>query len=748
MSETEAFGRYVLEKKLGRGGMAEVFLAHHNDRALYSEPIVIKRVLSHLKENRTFLEMFLREARMVASFSHPNIIKIIDLGKVGSDFFIAMEFVDGLTVDSLGRRFFAQGEPVPVPLVAQLIADAALGLDHVHRARAADGKSPVVHRDISPDNLMVNTDGVTKILDFGIARPEGEENLTKTGVIKGKIPFMPPEQIESKKLDGRTDLYALGVSMFWLLTERRPFDRGTPLLTMSAIVLEAAPPPTRFRPDLPPLVDDIVLALLEKDPELRIPTGAALAEALAPLLTMSRAEVAAVVQRKARESEPPKRRPLLMEQPSDRSQPNETRVVPRRDSPESAMFVARTAVTPSDDRVSPGAVTRATFVGDVAPAIDEHSRTGAFVEGVQRIAPNAETLRFSEAPIVATDAHIAPAMIARSQPSDPAVTVFQPSDGRRSSSTTMGAIAGALVFAAVAAVVVVSLSGGDEPAIAHASASPATSSPSTTTRPPEAPARATEKDLDDQPKDRAPVEAGGQAVVDPVDDDTPVEERAPAEDTQATTGEDLPRESNEKPMLDDDDAPDAPSDRRERDPRDRRRPAQSPGNAAAASASSSSSAASASSASTSLPERETPEPAVEAPKPSKSMRVLSVRAPAHVRFLDGGRRVKPKGNELSVPLSTKSLVAHDTVRDVKTKIPVSDLPIDYDVLPKGTLSIRAVPFAQVYFGKESVGTTPLPSLKVVVGTYKVRLVYEDKEIERVVEVRPGDLTRISENMTK
>jgi serine/threonine protein kinase len=746
VSVPEPFGRYVLEKKLGRGGMAEVFLAFHQDRTVYSEPLVIKRVLSHLKENRTFLEMFLREARMVASFSHPNIVKILDLGKVGDDFFIAMELVDGLTVDGLGRRYFARHEEVPVALAAQLIADAALGLDHVHRARAADGKSTVIHRDISPDNLMVNTDGVTKILDFGIARPEGEENLTKTGVIKGKIPFMPPEQIESKKLDGRTDLYALGISLYWLLTERRPFDRGSPLLTMSAIVEEQAPPPTRFRPDLPPLVDDIVLSLLEKDPDLRIATGAKLHEALTPLLTLSRAEVATIIQRRMREGDPPRRRVLQVDAPS----PAHTRVVPRRDTPESAVFVARTAVTPVDERISPNAVTRATFLGtSPEPAGENGAGTSSVDEsregGRARGSPYAETLRLASAPIEASELVDVPSRVDERRA--PTVTVFSTDTAPPPSSTWKGALIGALAFAGVAIAVVASLPDVSTtmPVTGRVSSNAPAAHPHEAVSVPLAPTALVVDN--EEPSTNSAVDAGVRArhigATASIDD-------AALDD--AADGEALDENRFEI------DPPTRDGLRKGHD-KNRRGQTSTPSTMASTSTTTANkpgvepNKASVEPSVTRDPVAVHREDAQVAAKPKdeqpRAVRKLDVSAPAHVRFLaEGGKRITPQNGVLTLPLSTKTLVAHDTIRDVQTKIPVGDLPIDYGVLPKGQLSIRAVPYAQVYFGKEAVGTTPLPALKVVVGTYKIRLVYEDRVIERVVEVRPGDLTRVSENMTK
>jgi serine/threonine-protein kinase len=268
------FGRYTLLERLGIGGMAEVFRAEQRGVQGFSKEVVIKRILPHLAEDPRFVDMFLREARLAAGVNHPNVVQIFDVGEIGGAYYIAMERVNGLTVRALARRMWRAGQDLPLEVACGVIADAAQGLDVIHSAKDTLGKPlHIVHRDISPDNLMLSRDGTTKILDFGIARSKDAKRLTQTGELKGKIPYMPPEQIESKELDGRCDLYALGISLYWLLTRSRPFDRPSDLATLNSIIKDSPPPPRAKNPDIPPALEILILQLLEKDPERRPATG-------------------------------------------------------------------------------------------------------------------------------------------------------------------------------------------------------------------------------------------------------------------------------------------------------------------------------------------------------------------------------------------------------------------------------------------------------------------------------------------
>lgn len=281
----EQIGGYRILERLGVGGMAEVFLAEQQGPAGFKKRVVVKRVLPHFTFDPRFVELFLREARIAARLSHPNVVQIYELGSADDEYFIVMEHIDGMSLHELARTAWAAGKSLPMELVVGAIADAARGLHHAHELLDEAGQ-PVnlVHRDISPDNLMISRDGVTKVLDFGIAKGNEGTNLTRTGELKGKVPYMPPEQLQGGDVDRRADLYALGVSLYWLLTGARPFDGDSDYVILDRVLRSEPEPPRAKNPSIPVQLEAIILSLLSKERERRIPTGAMLADALANLL--------------------------------------------------------------------------------------------------------------------------------------------------------------------------------------------------------------------------------------------------------------------------------------------------------------------------------------------------------------------------------------------------------------------------------------------------------------------------------
>lgn len=283
-------GRYTLKQRLGVGGMAEVYLAEQDGPKMFTKKVVIKRILPSLAQDAGFVAMFVREAQVAARLTHTNVVQIYELGEQKNDdgtveYFIAMEYIDGLTLQRLASASWAKGQAVPVEVVLRTCADAARGLHAAHTLVNDDGKSlGLVHRDISPDNMMVSKEGVTKVLDFGIAKgPDLDGPKTRTGQLRGKVPYMSPEQIQGHALDARTDLWALGVSIYWLLCGERPFDRGTDYHTMAAILADVPKPPSSLNPGVPAGLEHIILALLEKDPTKRPSSGADVADILEEL---------------------------------------------------------------------------------------------------------------------------------------------------------------------------------------------------------------------------------------------------------------------------------------------------------------------------------------------------------------------------------------------------------------------------------------------------------------------------------
>jgi serine/threonine-protein kinase len=286
LKEPVRLGRYTLTGLIGKGGMAEVFLAKQDGPAGFEKTVVVKRIRKALVEEQKFIDMFLREARIAARLNHMNVVQIFELGQEGDEYFIAMEYLDGITLHRAARRSWAMEKSMPMEVVLRCVADAAQGLHHAHTLREANGNlAPLVHRDISPDNLLLTRDGITKVLDFGIAKDHRASELqTMTGEIKGKVPFMSPEQIRGDGLDGRSDLWSLGVTTYWLLTGRRPFDGGSDHMTIDHILRQEPTPLRDINPLVPAEVQTLVLGLLDKDPNGRTSSGAELHDTLVHML--------------------------------------------------------------------------------------------------------------------------------------------------------------------------------------------------------------------------------------------------------------------------------------------------------------------------------------------------------------------------------------------------------------------------------------------------------------------------------
>jgi serine/threonine-protein kinase len=291
----QQLGRYTLIERLGAGGMAEVYLATAESTHGFQKRLVIKRIHRHLADQPSFVEMFSREARVAAKLENTHVVQIFDAGEDGGVPYIAMEYVDGITARDALRRFNAADRLVPIEVATTIIADAARGLDYAHAFALPDGTpAPVIHRDVSLDNLVVAKDGTTKLLDFGIAKTTDPGLVTATGVVKGKIPFMSPEQVQAQPLDGRADLYSLGCALHLLLTTKPPFE-GNEVALMRDILEKTPELASAIRTEVPPELDRVVAALLEKNREKRPATGLEVARKLAEIRPPNRDAVAAFV---------------------------------------------------------------------------------------------------------------------------------------------------------------------------------------------------------------------------------------------------------------------------------------------------------------------------------------------------------------------------------------------------------------------------------------------------------------------
>ncbi len=276
-------GRYHLVKRLAVGGMAEVFLACERGGAMSLERLlVIKRILPHLAEDPAFVEMFLHEARVAARIQHHNVVQIIELGEAGGFPFIAMEYVAGSTLKALSKASTASARVMPLGVVIDLISQAAAGAQAAHDLTDSQGRSyGLVHRDLTPHNLMVTDQGHVKLLDFGIAKAsELQDEATRTGMLKGKISYMSPEQCRQESLDRRSDIFSLGIVAWEMLAGRKPFASKSELSTMQAIIGGDLPHLREMRPDVPEAVSAVIHRAMSVDREQRYDTAQGFRDAL------------------------------------------------------------------------------------------------------------------------------------------------------------------------------------------------------------------------------------------------------------------------------------------------------------------------------------------------------------------------------------------------------------------------------------------------------------------------------------
>ncbi len=270
---TRNVGKYQIVRHLATGGMAEVFLAKATGPRGFEKTLVLKCILPHLANESAFVEMFLFEAMLAARLTDPHIVQIFDLGEADGSYFLAMEYVDGPSLRALIKRASAQSLFLPPTLCARLISHACEGLAFAHDFVDEDTGQALglIHRDVSPDNILLSMQGAVKVGDFGIAKAAGQVHKTKSGVIKGKISYMPPEQLRAQDMDRRADVYALGVVLYELLTLRKPYRASSEPGLMHCILFEPSIPPHQYRPDLPEAMQRILARAIAKDREQRYP---------------------------------------------------------------------------------------------------------------------------------------------------------------------------------------------------------------------------------------------------------------------------------------------------------------------------------------------------------------------------------------------------------------------------------------------------------------------------------------------
>jgi len=276
-----AFGKYELLRKLATGGMGQIFLARPAGSTGLSRLLVVKRLLPHLATDRSFLNMFLDEAKIASRLDHPNIVRIHELGQAQGSHFLVMDYVAGEDLRTMTDFAAAVAKPMPLGVALRIVADAALGLHHAHQAKDGKGRPlGLVHRDVSPPNILVGFDGATKLIDFGVAKAAGRLQETATGFLKGKYPYMSPEQIDARPVDQRSDVFSLGVILWELCTRQRLFKGSNELTTARLVSDCSVPPPQRVNRDLPKEIDRVILKALQRNRDLRYPDASALRAAV------------------------------------------------------------------------------------------------------------------------------------------------------------------------------------------------------------------------------------------------------------------------------------------------------------------------------------------------------------------------------------------------------------------------------------------------------------------------------------
>lgn len=282
MSEPVTFGRYLLLRRIAAGGMAHVFLALQRGVQGFEKAVALKVVLPEHAANPDFVQMFLDEARVVARLDHANIVRVYDFGESEGRFFLSMEYLPGEDLSSVLQSLRKTKEPMPLAIAADLVASAATGLHFAHELTSPSGEPlNIVHRDVSPSNVMVTYHGAVKVVDFGVARAASNLSQTASGTMKGKVGYASPEQVRGEVLDRRSDVFALGVVLYELLAGERLFKRDTDLAAMHAILTGAVRPLREVRPDVPAELEAIVTRALQLDREVRFQTAAELSDALA-----------------------------------------------------------------------------------------------------------------------------------------------------------------------------------------------------------------------------------------------------------------------------------------------------------------------------------------------------------------------------------------------------------------------------------------------------------------------------------
>ncbi|MGZ6142010.1 MAG: protein kinase domain-containing protein [Myxococcales bacterium] len=333
------FGKYFLLERINVGGMAEVYKAKTVGVEGFEKLVAIKRILPSVAEDEEFIKMFVDEAKITSQLSHSNLAQTFDLGKIDDTYYIAMEYVPGKDLRAVFERMKRRGDRMPLPLAAFVVSRVCEGLDYAHRKRDAGGRElHIVHRDVSPQNIILSYEGEVKLIDFGIAKAANKITKTQAGILKGKFGYMSPEQVRGLPLDGRSDIFAAGVVLYELCTGERLFTGSSDFSVLEKVQQAKVTPPSQVEPSIPLKLERIILKALAREPEDRYQHAADVAADLTRFLLdsqqkpVTREDVAAFMkgtfpEDERREGDTPIRRP-----PPRLTEPS-TRPAPRLEEP-------------------------------------------------------------------------------------------------------------------------------------------------------------------------------------------------------------------------------------------------------------------------------------------------------------------------------------------------------------------------------------------------------------------------------
>jgi len=292
MRQPVQFGKYLLLDRIAVGGMAEVFAAKAFGAEGFERILAIKKILPTMGEDPELVSMFVDEARIAVQLSHPNIVQVLELGKHDETLYIAMEYISGRDLRQLLDRYRRRGQPLPIPHACAIAAQVCDALDYAHRKRDASGNAlGIVHRDVSPQNVLVSFDGGVKLIDFGIAKAERRLQKTQSGILKGKFSYMSPEQVQGNPLDHRSDVFAAGVLLWELICGRKLFTGDSDFAVLEKVRKSEVPPPASVNPEVPKALSRVVLAALAPEPRDRYQWCSELHDDLLPFAQLAGAPV-------------------------------------------------------------------------------------------------------------------------------------------------------------------------------------------------------------------------------------------------------------------------------------------------------------------------------------------------------------------------------------------------------------------------------------------------------------------------